>query len=222
MSIFNSVKTKICERSKRAEWDREWRALNKHNFTYLSNSFPDDIEIKDIVSVGNGTYGYLNVRWFWNNQERLRIGHYCSIAEGVLFLTGGNHTMDTLSSYPFNHYYDTGISHIAPTKGAIVVEDDVWIGLNAIILSGVTIGQGAVIGAGSVVAKDVPPYAVYAGNKVVKYRFSEDIIEKLLLFDYSKLTSDEIIKNGELLRTKIDNSFFESEFYKSHKKEINI
>ena len=219
MSIFKAIKNKLDENNKRNIWNNKWRELNKHNYTYLSNSFPDNVNIEDIISVGNGTYGYLDVRWFWNNQEQLRIGHYCSIAEGVLFLTGGNHTMDTLSSYPFNHYYDTGISHIAPSKGAIVVEDDVWIGLNSIILSGVTIGQGAVIGAGSVVAKDVPPYAVYVGNKVVKYRFSEEIIEKLLMFDFSKLTSNEIKKHGEILGEKIDYNFFESDFYKSHIKE---
>ena len=128
--------------------------------------------------------------------------------------------MKTLSSYPFDNYY-TNYSHVAPTKGPIIVGDDVWIGLNSIILSGVTIGQGAVIGARSVVAKDVPPYAVYAGNKVVKYRFNDDIIQKLLKFDYSKLTelTDEDIKrNRELLNKEIDESFFETEFYKNHLK----
>ena len=103
-------------------------------------------------------------------------------------------------------------------KGPIIVGDDVWIGLNSIILSGVTIGQGAVIGARSVVAKDVPPYAVYVGNKVVKYRFNDDIIQKLLKFDYSKLTDEDIKENRELLNKEIDESFFETNFYKNHLK----
>ena len=156
-------------------------------------AFPETHNILDVVSVGRGTYGNIDVRWFWGKDERLSIGNYCSIAEGVLFLTGGNHHLDRLSSYPFSHYYHIG-EHTAPTKEPIVVKDDVWIGQNALVLSGVTIGQGAVIGAGSVVAKDVPPYAFYVGNKVVKYRFDEATIIKLLAFDFSILQEDEIIK----------------------------
>ena len=220
MSVVSLLKNKLNERKQKAEWDKKWRELNKHNFTDIANRFPKNINIKDIVTVGNGTYGYLNIRYFWDKQEHLSIGNYCSIAEGVLFLTGGNHPLDTLSSYPFDTSYNTGVKYSTPTKGAIVVEDDVWIGINAIILSGVTIGQGAVIGAGSVVAKDVPPYAIYAGNRVVKYRFSDEIINKLLSFDYSKLTEQDIIEYHELLKTKIDESFFETDFYKNHKKDM--
>lgn len=68
------------------------------------------------------------------------------------------------------------------SKGAIEIGHDVWIGTNAIILSGVTIGTGAIVGAGSLVAKDVPPYAIVAGNpaKVLRFRFSDELIAKLL------------------------------------------
>lgn len=220
MKIFSFLLNRINERKQKVNWDIRWRDLNKHNFTSISKSFPDNINIENIVSVGNGTYGYLNVRWFWDNQEHLSIGNFCSIAEGVMFLTGGNHNLDTLSSFPFNHYYDTGFPNEAPTKGPIVIEDDVWIGLNSIVLSGVTIGQGAVIGAGSVVAKDVPPYAIYVGNSVIKYRFSDETIDKLLKFDFSKLSTKEINENSQILMKKIDDSFFETEFYKSHLKDL--
>ncbi|NLK24601.1 MAG: CatB-related O-acetyltransferase [Clostridiales bacterium] len=83
----------------------------------------------------------------------------------------------------------------AISKGDIIVRDDVWIGQRAIILSNVNIGQGAVIAAGSVVTKDVPPYAIVGGvpAKVIKYRFSPEMIKELLKIDYSKLT-DEMIK----------------------------
>ena len=74
----------------------------------------------------------------------------------------------------------------------IIIEDDVWIGYGTVILSGVKIGQGAVIGAGSVVRRDVPPYAIYVGDKVIKYRFNEKIIEKLLSINYSKLKEENI------------------------------
>ena len=81
-----------------------------------------------------------------------------------------------------------------PTKGPIIVEDDVWIGFGSIILSGVRIGKGSVIGAGSVVSKDVPPYSIYAGNKVIRPRFKdEEVVDYLHSLDY-------------LIFSKIDNA----------------
>lgn len=220
MGIISLIIGKYKEQKKRKQWSSNWRNNNSHNFTTLAPmAFPETHNILDVVSVGRGTYGNIDVRWFWGKDERLSIGNYCSIAEGVLFLTGGNHHLDRLSSYPFSHYYHIG-EHTAPTKGPIVVKDDVWIGQNALVLSGVTIGQGAVIGAGSVVAKDVPPYAIYVGNKVVKYRFDEATITKLLAFDFSSLQEDEIIKYQKLFNSELDENFFASELYNSHIKEI--
>ena len=217
MSIYSHLKNYISYKNKMKSAQKEWRENNKDNFTTISEFLPSPVKTQDVINVGKGTYGCINVRWFWDKKEHLSIGNFCSIAEGVVFLTGGNHPMKTLSSFPFDCYY-TERAHLAPTKGPIVIEDDVWIGLNAIVLSGVRIGQGAVIGANSVVAKEVPPYAIYVGNKVVKYRFSDDIIEKLLKFDYSKLTEEDIKDNIELLSKEIDESFFDTEFYKSHLK----
>lgn len=219
MSIISLFIGKIKARKKLQKWTSNWRDKNKHNFTTLAPMvFPEDHNIHDIISVGKGTYGNIDVRWFWGKDEHLSIGNYCSIAEGVMFLTGGNHYLDRVSSFPFAHYYPMNEKYRAPSKGQIVIQDDVWIGLNSIILSGVTIGQGAVIGAGSVVAKDVPPYAVYVGNKVVKYRFDEETINKLLKFDYAKLDSQDIVRNKNWLNVKLDKHFFESDFYKSHLK----
>lgn len=212
---LNSLK----ERKRNQEWTDNWRRANTHNFTTISRiELPESKTISDIVKVGKGTYGHIDLSWFWNENEYLQIGNYCSIAGGVKFLTGGNHYLDRLSSYPFAFYNNLNEKYITPTKGPIIVKDDVWIGVDSIILSGVTIGQGAVIGAGSVVAKNVPPYAVWVGNQVVKYRFSEDIIKKLLQFDYSSLESDDIINNADLLNTTLDSAFFESDFYKMHRK----
>lgn len=98
-----------------------------------------------------------------------------------VFLITGNHRIDVLGKYICD------VKEKLPENDAdIVIEDDVWIGAGSIILKGVTVGEGSVIGAGSVVTKDVPPYAVVAGNpaKVIKYRFSEEEIKlhkKLLL-----------------------------------------
>lgn len=103
-------------------------------------------------------------------------------------------------TFPFKNILTKNKIQEAMSKGPIIVEDDVWIGYGAIILSGVKIGKGSVIGAGSVVAKNVEPYSIYVGNKVIKKRFNQDIINKLEQVDYSKI-------NVELLDTKIDNLY---------------
>ena len=216
MNPFKMITQRISSAKKSNEYQNHWRRCNEHNYTTISQSFPEKISPECVVDVGKGTYGHIDIKWFWSDEEHLSIGNYCSIAGGVKFLTGGNHHLDRLSSYPFAHYYKIDENNIAPTKGPIIIHDDVWIGMDSIILSGVTIGQGAVIGAGSVVAKDVPPYAIYVGNKVVKYRFSDQIIEKLLLFDFSSLSEDDIIKNGNILNKELTEDFFDSAFYHAH------
>lgn len=104
-----------------------------------------------------------------------------------IFSQGGGHTFSHITSYPFKNRFTHNDIQEATTKGAIIIGDDVWIGDSCIILSGVHIGKGAVIGAGSVVAKDVPPYAVFCGTEVKKFRFSETIRNKLLEFDLSRI-----------------------------------
>ena len=96
----------------------------------------------------------------------------------------------------------------ASCKGAIIVDDDVWIGESAIIMAGVHIGRGAVIGAGAVVTKDVPPYAVAVGTpaKVVKYRFHYETIDKLLRIDFNKINKEEIVNNLPLFEEKMNGS----------------
>lgn len=123
-------------------------------------------------------------------------------------------------TYPAKHYcVDTSICE-AQTKGPIILDDDVWLGFGVTVLSGVHIGQGAVIGAGSVVVKDIPPYAIYAGNNIIKYRFSEDVINELLEFDYSLIEPDEIKENIKLIYDDIE-KFIKSDFFKKHKREIH-
>lgn len=135
-----------------------------------------------------------------NDNEKLIIGSFVSIARGVKFLLGGNHSINTFMTYPIKERL-IGIKIGALTKGPIIIEDDVWIGQDAMILSGVRICKGAVIGAGSVVAKDIPPFAIACGNpvRVVKYRFSEKVIEKLLKIDFSKIPLEFFKENYSYL-----------------------
>lgn len=188
MSFVKEV-LKDCKNSLRFfQQKSRWRRKNKNNRTIANTLF--DI---NKVFVGNETYGHLNVHTYGNDQERLEIGNYCSIAGGVHFILSGGHDINKIMTFPFSAYYKNMID--SSTKGKIVIEDDVWIGYGSIILSGVRVGKGAVIGAGSLINKDVPPYAVVGGvpAKIIKYRFSEFVIKKLLEIDFSKINLDTLI-----------------------------
>lgn len=177
-----------------------WRIRNSHNKTEVGHVFP-----MGKVSVGNGTYGMLNVRTFSNDDEHLSIGNYCSIAENVYFILGGDHRYNTISTYPFGKLMVDGRTE-AVTKGPIIVEDDVWIGFGTVVLSGVTIGRGSVIGAGSVVTKDVPPYSIVCGvpGKLVRYRHDQTTIDQLTKLDFRQLNALEIKEHIEELSTGLD------------------
>ena len=174
-------------------FQKKYKKANPHNYT-----LPTALFDLNKVSIGNGTYGNLNVYMYNNPSEKLTIGSYCSIADNVTFLLAGEHNYKCITTYPFKkkilQMADESIS-----KGPIVIEDDVWIGYGATILSGVTIGQGAIVGAWFVVTKDIPPYAIYANGKIMKYRFSEKIIEKLKTLDFSNLNLNSIRNNLDLL-----------------------
>ncbi|WP_286364297.1 methyltransferase domain-containing protein [Azospirillum sp. B4] len=135
--------------------------------------------------MGGHTYGHPLVRW-WGERARLSIGRYCSIADGVTIFLGGNHRPDWVTTYPFNSLqgWDTaaGLDGHPATRGDVTIGNDVWLGDGCVILSGVTIGDGAVVGARAMVTRDVPPYAVVAGNpaRVINTRFDPPIVAQLL------------------------------------------
>ena len=181
----------ITNKLKREKLCKEWRNRNPHNETGIINDFPFDR-----VSVGKKTYGDLYVLAF-NKENHLEIGNYVSIAPGTIFILSADHYLNHLSTYPFRTKIINGELE-GVSKGDIIVEDDAWIGQGVTILSGVRIGQGAAIAAGSVVSKDVPSYAVAAGvpARVIRYRFEKEIIRYLKGLDYSGL-DDEMIKGHE-------------------------
>jgi len=135
------------------------------------------------IEVGPHTYGRPEI-FAWKDATKLSIGKYCSIAEGVKFVLGGEHRTDWISTYPFSVFFAEArsISGHPATKGDIVVGHDVWIGMDAIILSGLTIGHGAVVATRSVVAGNVPPYAIVGGipAKIIRFRFNQSTIDRLL------------------------------------------
>ena len=182
-----------------------WRKLNRHNKTFAGNFFPIDR-----VKVGKYSYGLLNVRSFCDNAgEALEIGNYVSIAEKVIFVLGGEHQTETFATFPLRAYF-SGIdnSRDSMSKGPIIVEDEVWIGFGAIILSGVRIGKGAIIGAGAVISKDIPSYGIAVGNpvKVIKYRVSNETIKKIKNLKLTDIPVSAIQKNFELFYEDIENN----------------
>lgn len=138
------------------------------------------------------------------NHDHLKIGRFCSIACGAKFLfTSGNHAMRSLSTYTFPIYFDEWnldpkhITEAWDKKGDIIIGNDVWIGYEALIMSGVTIGDGAIIGARAVVTKDVPPYTIVAGvpAKPIRRRFNDEVIEKLQSAQWWNWEKERIEKN---------------------------
>ena len=128
-----------------------------------------------------------NVRYLFPfENDRLIIGRFCAIAHGATFvMNGGNHRTDGLSTYPFGIFgggWAKALPQSWPQHGHLVIGHDVWIGYRATLLAGISVGHGAVIGAASVVASDVPAYAIVAGNpaRVRRYRHPPETIDRLL------------------------------------------
>lgn len=152
--------------------------------------------------IGPHTYGTPSVK-NPHPAANLSIGDYCSIANNVKIYLGGIHRTDWVTSYPFPSFFSeaSGIKDSCLTKGDVLIGNDVWLCANAVILSGVTIGDGAVVANSAVVTKDVPPYAVVAGNpaKVIKTRFDEPTIQWLLTVKWWSWSEDEVKRAIPLL-----------------------
>lgn len=162
----------------------------------------------DFESVGNfqRNVGYL----FDFTGDRLSIGKFCMIASGVEFImNGANHLLDAVSSFPFAVFggdWATAMDgKTYPTKGDTVVGNDVWLGYRTTILPGITIGDGAIIGAYSVVTRDVPPYTIVGGNpaKLIRKRFDDADIARLLELRWWDWPIEKITKYAPFLTGNI-------------------
>jgi len=148
------------------------------------------------------------------NHDNLIIGKFCSIACGVKFIfTSANHSLKSLSTYPFPLFYEEygilqkNVTQAWDNKGDIIIGNDVWIGYEAVIMSGVHIGNGAIIGTRAVVTKDVEPYTIVGGipARQIRKRFNDETIEKLqsiCWWDWDKEKLNE--KLSDILSGNID------------------
>lgn len=149
------------------------------------------------------------------NQDKLIIGKFCSIACGAKFLfNSANHTLKSMSTYPFPLFFEQwnldmkNVTDSWDNKGDIVIGNDVWIGYEAVIMAGVTIGNGAIIGTRAVVTKDVPPYTIVGGvpARPIRKRFSDEVVQKLQEMQWWDWPDEEIashigeIQNGNIVR----------------------
>lgn len=203
MSIFLFVKNFIIRKLSLdlLIFKAKWRFRNKHNKT-----LPVILFNQSKVQVGLMSYGPLTVHVSGAVDEKLVIGSYVSISHGVKFILGGNHHTNTFTTFPHSSM-TWGLGTEATSKGPITIEDDVWIGTDALILSGVTIGKGAIVAAGSVVVKAVPAFAIVGGNpaKLIRYRFDESLINRMTKIDFEKINWQDLKVNKSLFYSKLTN-----------------
>ncbi len=188
------------------------------------NEYGTSVFLKNIVKAENiivGDYTYYDdtrspLDWEHNNVlfnypffgEKLVIGRYCALAEGSVFMMGAaNHRLSSVTTYPFNvfggKWRDISTPHIdeLPHKGDTVIGNDVWIGHKTVIMPGVTIGDGSIVAAWSVVTKSFPPYSVIGGNpaRLIRKRFDDELIDLLLKLRWWDKSPEEVTELIPLL-----------------------
>ena len=159
----------------------------------------ENIIVGDFSYIADSDFeSHVTHHYEWNN-DKLIIGKFCQIASGVEFvMNGANHQMNAVSTFPFYTLEGWDMEPPAmadlPLKGDTVIGNDVWIGQNSTIMPGVHIGDGAIVGANSVVGKDVSPYTIVVGNpaNVLRKRFDDEMIELLVKFKWWDRSIEEI------------------------------
>ena len=144
------------------------------------------------------------------NHDKLIIGKFCSIACGAKFIfNSANHTLSSISTYPFPIFFEEwglnikGVAAAWDNKGDIIIGNDVWIGYEAVIMAGVTVGDGAIIGTRAVVTKDVPPYTIVGGvpAKPIRKRFDNETLDELLRIRWWDWPEEKIARNIKAIQS---------------------
>ena len=170
----------------------------KKNSFFLKSFLKDQIKLGHTV-IGKWSYGN-PVIYRWDN-SKLKIGNFCSFGPRVKIYMGGNHRSDWITTSPlpadeFSNFFTnaSGIKNFTKEKRDLEIGSDVWVGGHSIILSGIKIGHGCVIGAGSVIRESLDPYSIVIGNpaRIIKKRFNKQVIKKLLQYPWWELDDDKI------------------------------
>ena len=216
---FKEYRPEIVDKVKLLEIknNKEIEEIYKENIASKFNMFK---YLEDVVTIENHVSIQCENYAVWHGKNKLHIKSFSSIGERVSFIINREHNYSNISSgnidykYGHNKWTKTMYDYTA-RKGDIVVGSDVWIGMNATILGGVNIGDGAVVGANAVVTKDVPPYAIVAGNpaKIIKYRFKKRQIKKLLKIKWWDWPLYKIYDNISLIDSENIDEFI-NKFYK--------
>ena len=187
-----------------------WLILGKGYFDFLKGQNKTYLHQAKNIKIGYKTYHNGAFVWQWHQNSQLEIGKYCSIANDVHFiLDSGHHVLSEVTSFPhFNHLVnkDLPIGNRTPSdfkrniqteESKTIMGSDVWIGMNAIILPNVKIGDGATILAGTVVTKDVPDYAVVGGipGAIVKMKYDLDTIDKMKKIQWWNWSPEKVEEN---------------------------
>lgn len=167
----------------------------------------DDLVASGQVVVGRHSVGKPQVLAYTNEPSRLIIGAFSSV--GGTFLLGGDHHPEWISTFTFREVFSMPGAWEPTSRGDITLGNDVWTGIGATVLSGIHIGDGAVVGTGAVVTRDVRPYAVVTGvpAREVKRRFSDDIVAALQRISWWDWPLDDILTHVPLLRSTNVNEF---------------
>ena len=176
------------------------------NFIQAKNIFVGDYSYYDDKRYGPEKFEEYNVLYNYEFLKvKLVIGKFCAIGAETRFIMSGDHKLDAISTYPFPIFgkgWEEAFNLFdLPVKGDIVVGNDVWFGYDSLVMNGVSIGNGAIIGAKAVVTRDVPPYSVVTGNpaKVVKMRFDDQSIERLQKIAWWNWEIEKITRHVQLI-----------------------
>ena len=177
------------------------------------------------VTVGKHTYGIPEVWTYHLGTEKLHVGAYSSL--GSTFLLGGKHAVDAITTYPHRINWrmpGAGEDGFPTPTGDTHVGSDCWVCPGALVMSGVTIGDGAIVGGGSVVTKDVPPYAIVGGNpaKVIRYRFTEEQIAALLEIRWWDWPDEDVRDAVPLLAGKDIQEFLDYAYARMGKRPARV
>jgi acetyltransferase-like isoleucine patch superfamily enzyme len=189
--------------------DRGLGARLRNRFRLARGKRPLDLDrTGEAVTMGRHSYFKPTIEWQWGDTGHVTIGSFCSIVHDSVMMLGGIHPSEWVSTFPFRvvmgieeRMFTDGMPY---SRGDIVIGNDVHIGREARVLSGVDIGDGAVVAAYSVVTKDVRPYAIVGGNpaREIKRRFTDEQVERLLRIRWWEWPDEKIVENVDLLSSE--------------------